>query len=159
MIINISKDVIIPVIIPQLQLLNAHMLQLGLEEQLYIYGEQVGLEIARLAGEKMGKTSMTFGELVEWTPFIVKHLTVGLSRAEVVHVDSDRGEYVIRVHNSPYAMVPGGKKLRRKRPACYLLAGIFAGGATSILKKRYRAEETKCISKGDKYCEFKVFPE
>ncbi len=157
-IINVSKDIVIPVLMPQIQLLNAHMLQLGLDRQLYVYGTQVGVEMAKLAGRKMGKDKMSLEELLDWSPFIVKHITVGLSKAEVTHVDWKTGEYTIRVYNSPYAKLPDGKTIKLGRPACHLLAGIFAGGATRVLGRLYTAEETKCIAKGDKYCEFHLKP-
>ncbi len=156
--IDVSKNIFIPVLMPQIQLLNAHLLQLGLDRQLYIYGTQVGVEMARLAGEKMGKSRMTLDELVEWSPFIVKHLTIGIARAEIPEVNRERGEYVVRVYNSPYAQLPDGKVLKLGRPACHLLAGIFAGGATKVLGRPYMAEETRCIAKGDDYCEFVLKP-
>ncbi len=156
--IDVSKNIFIPVLMPQIQLLNAHLLQLGLDKQLYIYGTQVGVEVARLAGEKMGKPKMTLDELIKWTPFIVKHLTVGLARGGIPEVNRERGEYIVRVYNSPYAQLPDGKVLKLGRPACHLLAGIFAGGASRLLERPYMAEETKCIAKGDEYCEFLLKP-
>ena len=154
LLIRASKDIVTPVLLPQIQLLNAHMLQLGLEEQLYVYGQQIGAEIARLAAEKMGIEEMTLDEVIEWTPFIIKHLTMGIARAEVVEVNREKGSFRSRVYNSPYAKLPDGTIIKRNKPACYLLAGISAGGATRLLKKPYKIVEVKCIAMGDPYCEF-----
>ncbi|GEM_PF-2619073 len=156
--INVSKNIFIPVLMPQIQLLNAHLLQLGLDKQLYIYGTQVGVEVARMAGKAMGRERMSLDELVEWTPFIIKHLTIGIASGRIVEVNREKGEYTVRVYNSPYAKLPDGKTLSLGRPACHMLAGIFAGGATRVLGKPYSAVETKCIAKGDDYCEFKLKP-
>ena len=45
---------------------------------------------------------------------------------------------------------------KSKECSCYFLKGFVAGLLSTILNKDLKAEEVKCKSKGDKYCEFKL---
>ena len=41
---------------------------------------------------------------------------------------------------------------------CYYVAGMISGAARKILGKDLSCVEEKCISKGDKACQFRLFP-
>ena len=57
----------------------------------------------------------------------------------------------------------GGTFFARKqgvveRKVCYYVAGFIAGITSGCMKKEYTAEEIKCVSKGDRDCDFVVRP-
>lgn len=63
-----------------------------------------------------------------------------------------KGEVLIRLKRSFIASSVG----ETGQVECYLFAGQIAGAARVIMKKEYNCIETKCISKKDEYCEFRL---
>ena len=43
---------------------------------------------------------------------------------------------------------------KTKVPVCSYIAGLLAGGATTINKANYDCKEIKCYARGDKFCQF-----
>jgi predicted hydrocarbon binding protein len=76
----------------------------------------------------------------------------GFGKLEVDKLDLD-GKSIAIMKNSCIAKAyrEHGKT---KVPVCSYIAGLLAGGATTINGKNYDCRETKCIAKGDKHCEF-----
>ena len=46
-----------------------------------------------------------------------------------------------------------------KKPIDYYLAGLFAGASHEIIAGKVKCIETKCVAKGDEYCEFVIYGE
>jgi len=67
-------------------------------------------------------------------------------------------EFIFQVRNSSVA--ESLKDVGLKGPACFFLAGFFAGMAEAygelVKPASYSCVETKCVAKGDPYCEFKL---
>ena len=57
--------------------------------------------------------------------------------------------FIFRLYGSPF-------KTRKKQFSCAVIAGLLAGFVENHYKVPTGAIETKCISMGHKYCEFKV---
>ena len=49
-----------------------------------------------------------------------------------------------------------GKKKNVKKPFSHWLRGLLAGFGTRFFGKKVSVIETKCIAKGDPYCEFVI---
>ncbi len=63
-----------------------------------------------------------------------------------------RGEPIVRIEDCFFAGAVG----TTGKVECYIMAGIIAGAAPSLMNKKYNCLEEKCICKGDPYCEFKL---
>jgi predicted hydrocarbon binding protein len=75
----------------------------------------------------------------------------GWFKIKKIDIVPEKGGY-IQINQSFIAEEYG----KSEKPACDFLAGFFVGLFEEIFKKEYTCEETKCIAKGDKYCEFKI---
>lgn len=81
----------------------------------------------------------------------------GWGRFEIVDFEEQRGIALIRAFNSAVALETGSTR----GAACVHLPGSLAGAFQAILNhagipKKVIGRESKCISKGDDYCEFAV---
>jgi len=88
--------------------------------------------------------------LKEWFKFYSSNGCGGF-KMKKINIDSNKGGY-IQIKQSFIAEEYG----KSKKPVCDFLAGFFVGMLEEIYKKEYTCEETKCITKGDKHCEFKI---
>ena len=79
---------------------------------------------------------------------------LGLGKVELVSADSAKPRFIFRYYFSPIALAYLEHK-KTTEPMCYHFTGVWAGG-TSILYPGVEAVETKCMAKGDPYCEFIV---
>jgi len=61
-------------------------------------------------------------------------------------------EMVLRIWNNAFA-----RKDSSKTPSCFFLKGFIEGILKELTQKCVKIEETKCVSKGDAYCEFRLF--
>lgn len=80
----------------------------------------------------------------------------GYGTVEVVSLDEKKKDAVIRIKNCYNAV---GFTTHEKEAMCKVVIGTFAGGADIVFGERMECEETRCIAKGDPYCEFHPFPE
>lgn len=76
----------------------------------------------------------------------------GYGKAEFLELDAKRPYAKLKVTNSANAL---GYE-NSKKPVCHFIRGIFAGAGTIIMEKEMHCLETKCVAKGDPYCEFEV---
>ncbi|MCW4045069.1 MAG: hypothetical protein NWE94_06080 [Candidatus Bathyarchaeota archaeon] len=78
----------------------------------------------------------------------------GLGKIEIVHFNIEAAELTLRIWNNFFA------ELRSDQGTCCNIVGAFAAGAykqiTSITPD---VKETKCIERGDAYCEWRIKPE
>lgn len=83
--------------------------------------------------------------------------TCGWGDVRIEQMKLEKGEETVyKIEKNPFAIIY--KKIygiQKKGVDDYLL-GLFAGGTYAISGKEVKGEETKCIAKGDPYCEFRV---
>ncbi|OYT31279.1 MAG: hypothetical protein B6U94_03735 [Thermofilum sp. ex4484_79] len=87
---------------------------------------------------------------------VTSHLlkAVGYGILEFRRVDKERGRSLVRIYNNFEC------ELYRNvgKPSSQYLRGILAGWFQRFFnRKNVRVVETKCIAKGDGYCEFEIF--
>jgi|GEM_PF-394028 len=77
---------------------------------------------------------------------------VGYGIMKILELDLSIGRARIRVHHCFECEIfkNSGK------PSSHLIRGMIAGWFSELLRRRVKAIETRCIAKGDKYCEFLV---
>jgi predicted hydrocarbon binding protein len=78
---------------------------------------------------------------------------LGLCFSKVDKLDKKTGETVFRVENA-FSTLYG----QSSKAVCCFLSGHFAGSMSCLYGAEFEAVETKCVSKGDEYCEFRVMP-
>ena len=76
----------------------------------------------------------------------------GWGRIELVKFDIDRPELIIRVYGSIECSAFKGLG----KPASHFMRGHLSGLLSSLLDTNITLIETKCIAKGDPYCEFSL---
>lgn len=109
-------------------------------------------------GTIMGKMILEQGKgrLEYYKDFIDRGKYHGMGHFQVPMLEAIiaglKGEAVIRVKRSFFASSVGETGLVE----CYIFAGQIAGAARVLMKKEYNCIETKCTSKKDEYCEFRL---
>lgn len=84
---------------------------------------------------------------------------LGLGNLSINSLDFIKKTAVFTLNNNPIAHKYLELYGNKKKPIDYYFLGIIEGVIKLILKdKKIIVEETKCIAKGDKYCEFTVSP-
>jgi len=123
--------------------------ELGSGYVVWLY--QLGIELGRnsyrynrkLVGDDIDKLiamgSVMFGQ-------------AGFGKLEVVKVDFSSGRAIIRVYDSFECELYKGSG----KASSYFIRGIIKGYAQEVFRKEVVVTETKCIAKGDSYCEFVV---
>jgi predicted hydrocarbon binding protein/predicted amino acid-binding ACT domain protein len=77
---------------------------------------------------------------------------LGWSLVEIVNLDEEKRSATLRLFdNWECGMFKGSSE-----PQSHLIRGLLAGFFSSLFKVEVEAKETKCIAKGDPYCEFEV---
>jgi predicted hydrocarbon binding protein len=68
-----------------------------------------------------------------------------------VEADFTKKEAVVTIENSATA-----RSIEAKEPVCHSIRGFIAGVSDVMFHASTECLETKCIAKGDPYCEFRV---
>jgi predicted hydrocarbon binding protein len=89
-------------------------------------------------------------QIINWQIRIVS--MSGWGQIEIAKIDFKTDEYVAHFKASPFAKTYG----KTTYPIDFLVCGFIAGGFSASLGKELECIETKCIAKGDPYCEFFV---
>jgi len=114
---------------------------------------QMGIGYGLLTGSKISQSSSTISASRK---FMRRGEYQGYGQLEVPLLGSIisgiHREVVVRLKDSFYATSAG----QTGQVECYLTAGMIAGAATILLKKKFKCVEEKCLSKGDEYCEFRL---
>ena len=115
------------------------------EAILYYEGFQIGYETC--------KNYVSIEHLIEDIKFL--HKIMGWATIQEMRIDLERKRAKIRVARN------FERELYRRsnRPYSYFYRGILAGLFSRIFNEEVRARETKCIAKGDPYCEFEIKPQ
>ena len=77
----------------------------------------------------------------------------GLGKLQVVDLDNDKKQAVIRVYESPIAQA-SLKQGRSKTNTCTINAAVLAGMFSYLFNKKIDCIETRCLAKGNSFCEF-----
>jgi len=118
------------------------------EAVLYYQGFSIGTEIynhyVKIAGSKRVE------DLTEVAKAI--NMTLGWGVIEGVNVDVERGYAKLRIYQS-FECELGRYK---GKPQSQFYRGAIAGIFAHFFGRDVKVEETKCIAKGDPYCEFEI---
>ena len=79
---------------------------------------------------------------------------LGLGKVSVGGIDFAKGEARVSIANCFEAIENGTSP----EPNCMFTSGFLAGVFAEVLDKTVRADEVKCISKGEPLCEFHISP-
>jgi predicted hydrocarbon binding protein len=79
------------------------------------------------------------------------HARWGWGRIKKVFLREKTGEFIIRIHENAFA-----RGQHSSFPSCYFLKGYMEGLIEKLTGKHATSEETKCMTKGDPYCEFQI---
>jgi len=78
----------------------------------------------------------------------------GLGKIEIVQVDPEKAELTCRIWNNFFAEM----RNEDETTCCNIVAAFVNGMYKRIMGKTTDVEETKCIGKGDAYCEWHIKP-
>jgi predicted hydrocarbon binding protein len=79
---------------------------------------------------------------------------MGKGKLEIIEADTVKIRFLLRFHFNGIALAYLEHE-KTTEPICCHFAGVFAG-ATDIIYPGAEAVETKCMAKGDPYCEFVI---
>ncbi|MGC9201482.1 MAG: V4R domain-containing protein [Thermoproteota archaeon] len=81
------------------------------------------------------------------------HLALlGWGLMEVIELDEEKRSATIRLFDNWECIIFKGSN----EPQSHFIRGVLAGFFSSLFKVEVEAKETKCIAKGDSYCEFEI---
>ncbi len=89
-------------------------------------------------------------KIIDWQMKIVTF--AGWGEVELALSDLKNNEFKFHFKNSPYPKSYG----QTKYPVDFVAAGFAAGGLSVVAGVDLDAVETKCISKGDPFCEIEI---
>ena len=120
----------------------------GFNTVLYIVGFDIGSNIFKEICNVIGRWRIE--DLLNWGSAIFQEM--GYGRMKIISWNSEVKEAAIRVYDSFECELFKGSG----RCESHLVRGIIAGWFSELFEKELIAVETKCIAKGDPYCEFEV---
>ncbi len=112
-----------------------------------------GYEIGRLAYEAHKKIAGRNPEkLIKTAQTLFQHAGSGIMKVE--YYDLDKCEATVKIYDGFECELFKGSN----KPESHLVRGMMAGWFGSFFNKEVIAIETKCIARGDPYCQFKIKP-
>jgi predicted hydrocarbon binding protein len=114
------------------------------------------LESSRVASKNLA-TSFGKEAKIDLKPLLSAYTQrfaqVGFGRLEVNELDWEKARVIVRVWNNIFA------EMRHKESTyCSYMAGLASGLYERFMHTTPMVKETKCIGKGDPYCEFLLIP-
>jgi predicted hydrocarbon binding protein len=113
---------------------------------------EMGLGYGELMGKEIVNRGM--GRLGVYKDFLDRGVKSGMGTFEVpmlaAVISGFRGRILVRLKDSFFATSVG----TTGKCECHIVRGMIVGAARVVLHKSLTCEETKCLSKGDQYCEF-----
>lgn len=73
----------------------------------------------------------------------------GWGRVQPIIFRQKTSEFLIRIYNNAFV-----RGIRSQTSSCYYIKGLLEGIFEQLTGKHAKSEETKCMAKGDPYCEF-----
>lgn len=140
-----------------------------------ILEENPGLKnIIKEVGYRQGKDAVFFARKTGRETEVVKNLLessklMGLGEFKIIEMDKEKGKLVVHSNNSLVGdfysrRVKGDfvretkERFKTNEPVDFFITGLLEGVVESISGKEVKGKETKCIAKGDRYCEFIIEP-
>ncbi len=120
------------------------------EAFLYYIGYEVGREALRSHYEM--SISKNVEDLLKLNEALFKAL--GWGKLKVLKYSLEDCFAIVTIENSFECELGRGAK----KPYSQFIRGALAGWFSEVVKKKCTAEETRCLAKGDKYCEFHIKP-
>lgn len=112
----------------------------------------VWLEAGRHAGRELSENLVRLGMEFEELPAVFEEFfTQGGWGKIQAKVDSTKREALVTIRNSATAL-----QTNAKEPVCHFVRGFIAGVCDVMFHGPTECFETKCLAKGDAYCEFRV---
>jgi len=90
-----------------------------------------------------------FDETLDWLTKVF--MSTGYGKIVKINANKYTNQMFIAVDDSVFI------SKKRKNPTCFILAGLFAGGASILFNRNLDFIETKCVSKGNDQCEFEGY--
>ncbi len=118
----------------------------------YMMGEEKGRNDVKKAIDALREQGIVFSKRQILEAIIQQSRIDGWGAGNLKKYDEGKGAVIITVENNPFATAWG----KSEKPTCYLLSGYWAGAVSEALEQDARCKETKCMSKGDLYCEFVI---
>ena len=114
------------------------------------------LEAFKAAGEQHidevpDESKTNIGEFL--VTAVQRFTEAGLGKIEIVKVKPETFEFTFRIRNNFFAEMPNGDATY-----CDCVAAFVSGMYKRLTRKAPDIKETKCLSKGDEYCEWRVKP-
>jgi len=127
----------------------------GAKAVLYNAGFQYGIEDAKNYLEYMAKS------LDQPTPYFndILYASLGWGVWQTVKFNLKEAQLHLRAWNRAEVSTLKNMYGTMDRPGCLLIQGFNAGICCNIYQRKMYTIETKCVAKGDQYCEFLSFPE
>lgn len=126
----------------------------GGEAFLYYVGFEIGVGYGRSHRELGLKLGITDPVRVYRDISVNLFNSVGFGRMEVVEIRRYPPGATLRVYDSFECELGLGAG----KPYSHLIRGMIAGVLTVLFDRKVKARETRCIARGDQYCEFEVSP-
>jgi predicted hydrocarbon binding protein len=117
----------------------------GGEVVIFEEGETVGAKEVEELTKMVGRDNIV--PLLPNLPFLLQ--VTGVGRPEIVSMDLERLDVVFRI----YDCVECEHRISSV-PYSRWIKGMLVGFMSTLFERPCRAEETKCIAMGDRYCEF-----
>lgn len=120
------------------------------QDELYLASKRLGNEW--INGLLKAYRMDTIREQAKWGENVFT--LAGFGKMKVVSWDVQKKEMIYRVYNSNIAKMYGNIG----RAVDHIPRGWFAGASSVFFKSDVDCVETKCLSKGDEFCEFVAAP-
>ncbi len=113
---------------------------------------QIGVGYGRLLANEMAKRGLQHFSV--YKDFIEQGRRMGMGTFEVPLIRAIlagiKGDIVVRLYDSFFAAAAGNTG----KAECHIVRGTIVGAASMIMRREITCLEEKCVSKGDRYCEF-----
>jgi len=109
----------------------------------------MGEQAVRPIVKELKERGLRGRELIE--SFLVMNTIIGFYRYEIMEYDEEKLKFVIRLHENFECRFFMGKK---DKPMGHMTRGALTAIFNEVYGKTFEVRETKCVAKGDEYCEF-----
>jgi len=122
------------------------------EKMLGSAAEPIWWEIAKHAGAEFAKELLKAGTAPEEFPtWLEMFFTQGGWGVITSKIDLTKKEAIIRIENCATA-----RETKSNKPICHFVSGFISGVAEAVSNEVTEGSETKCLARGDPFCEFRI---
>jgi len=137
--------------VDMMKVLNATFSTAGFT-MVHMMGQEKGRRDASRGTEALREQGILFSKRQILENVIHQNRVTGWGAPNLQKYDEGNGDVTIRVENNPLAIAWG----KSEKSACWYLSGYWKGVVSEALEQESLCSETKCMSKGDPYCEFEI---